>query len=60
MGNWDGIRVNTMIMILGDLARANEDRSDSDREPFEWRLDPLGLIAEIERYNEWLKGPATL
>lgn len=28
--NWEGVRTNTLLMILGDLARANEDMSDDD------------------------------
>jgi hypothetical protein len=51
----EGVRTNTLLMLLGDLAHANEDMAESDVEPYEWRLSRKVLMREINRWTKWAK-----
>ncbi len=55
---WNGVTTNTLLMILGDFARANDDMLEADQEPCEWQIDRDTLIDEIDRHGDWMRRSA--
>jgi hypothetical protein len=55
---WNGVTTNTLLMILGDFARANDDMLEADQEPYEWQIGRDALIDEIDRHGDWMRRSA--